>query len=83
MGQYSLPLPLTVSFMFAWSGRRGEVSPRGRFPGSSASTEGILRLPWSSGFSLTYHLSVLSAWRSLQVTPAVNFPASLASLGLK
>lgn len=62
---------------------RGEVSPPGRLPESSASIEGILRLPGSSGFSLAYHLSVLSAWLSLQVTPAVKIAASLTWPGLK
>lgn len=82
--RYLQPSPASdISFMFVGSDRRVEVGPHGRLPGSSASIEGILRLPGSSGFSLTYHLSVLSAWLSLQVTPAVNFPASLALPSLK
>lgn len=82
--QYLQPSPASdKSLVFAASDRRGEASPRGRLPGSSAPIEGVLRLPGSSGFPLTYRLSVLSAWLSLQVTPAVNFPASLALPGLK
>ena len=57
----ALPASSDKRCVCSGSGFRGEVSPRGRLPESSASTEGILSLPGSSGFSLTYHLSVLSA----------------------
>lgn len=64
-------------------GTGDEVGPRGQHPGSFAPTEGTLGLLGSSGFSLTYHLSVLSEWLSLWVTPAVHIGASLSLPGLK
>lgn len=65
------------------SNPRGEVSPPDSLLESSASIEGMFRLLRSSGFSVSYHLSVLSVRLSLQVTPAAQLLAGLALPGLK